>query len=111
MLDLQRRAEGGSLDAPVIVGEAEQITADRPGTGQAHGIHGAQGQALGMQVGGNGLLGPGKIGGGQDLHRLQLLVTPQGEACVGAADITDQRQLHGRNSRNRALHRRATSGA
>ncbi|MNF84429.1 hypothetical protein D3C84_667900 [compost metagenome] len=96
---LQLAAEGRAAEAPVVVGEAEQITADRAGAGQAHRIHRTKRQAQFAQVGTDRLFRPRIVGGGQHPHRLQLLVAPQGEARVGATNVTDQGQFHFSDSR------------
>ncbi|MNE35912.1 hypothetical protein D3C80_1297000 [compost metagenome] len=98
-LDLQGLAEGLPTESPVIVGKAKLIAADRSRHRQADCAKVALAQPLCLQVGADGLLRAGVIGGGEHLDRVHPVVFPEGKAGVGATDITDQGALHLRVSR------------
>ena len=78
------------IDAPVVVGEAHALVDDRAGHGQAY--HRRFAGAHCFQVIGDRVFRSRVVGTGQS--RLAFVCGPvglrEGEARIGAADITDQ---------------------
>src|SRR5690606_21941790 len=87
-------AECLTTETPLIIGEAEPVTGNRPGPRQANCLQGICRLPDLLQI------SPARgcrlrvTDGRQYAHFFDSLVPPQGEAGIGSADVPNQSQFH-----------------
>ncbi len=90
----QVRAKSPATQAPMVVGETENVARYRPGAGQANGLQFLHAMPDIRQIGANRLFRSRVIDGRQYTHGLESLVAPEGEARIGTADVPNQCRSH-----------------